>query len=113
MPITIQGSVLGIVPLSKPSIRLGRPPYPWQLEGILGIDRVVPYYEKGELEGVFAATFTLDAIGEFLESLKIDKLGQAFIIERSGRVIGTSTREPLAISKGEKKSRNFSLWIGK
>ncbi|MEM9537995.1 MAG: response regulator [Cyanobacteria bacterium P01_E01_bin.42] len=79
-------------------------PYAWYLEGILGIDFVMPLYAgetQEELVGVFATTFALDAISDFLASLKIGKSGQAFIFEQSGIAIGTSTGEALVKRDGK------------
>ena len=78
-------------------------PYPWQV-GILGMDLVVPFYEEEtpeELKGVFAVSFTLEAINKFLENLKIGKSGEAFIVEPSGKVIATSFGKNLIISDGQ------------
>ncbi|MGK7929549.1 MAG: ATP-binding protein [Spirulina sp.] len=79
-------------------------PYAWYGDDILSTDLVMPFYggETGEeLEGVFSASFTLDAIGEFLAGLKIGKSGQAFIFERSGIAIATSTGDTLVIRDGD------------
>lgn len=79
-------------------------PYSWYLEDILGIDFVMPLYQgetQEELVGVFSTTFALDAISEFLASLKIGKSGQAFIFERSGIAIATSTEETLVKPEGK------------
>ena len=81
-------------------------PYAWYLEGILAIDLVVPFYEEKtseELKGVFAVSFTLEGISEFLGNLKIGKSGQAFIFERSSQLIGTSFEETLVIDNGKER----------
>ncbi len=51
------------------------------------------YGPSGSLEGVLLITMSLSQIGDFLQSLAIGKTGQAFIIERSGNLIATSTTE--------------------
>jgi signal transduction histidine kinase/FixJ family two-component response regulator len=51
------------------------------------------YDSSGTLEGVLLITMRLSQIGDFLRSLEIGKTGQAFIIERSGNLIATSTTE--------------------
>ncbi|WP_373535018.1 ATP-binding protein [Microcoleus sp.] len=54
----------------------------------------MPFYDKqGKLQGVVLTNINLSTIGKFLESLKIGKTGQVFIIERSGMLVATSTGE--------------------
>ncbi|OCR02521.1 histidine kinase [Oscillatoriales cyanobacterium USR001] len=61
---------------------------------VLGITPAVPIYnETGKLQGVLAIDLTLEQISNFLRSLKIGKSGQAFIIERNGEMVASSTRE--------------------
>lgn len=51
------------------------------------------YAEDGELLGVLLASVSLGRIGQFLERLEIGNTGQAFIVERSGLLVATSTAE--------------------
>jgi PAS domain S-box-containing protein len=52
----------------------------------------MPLYSKqGKLQGVFQTSINLSQIGSFLQSLKVGKTGQVFIIERSGLLVATST----------------------
>jgi len=44
-------------------------------------------------QGVIASSVDLSQLGKFLESLKIGRTGQAFIIEQNGLLIATSTGE--------------------
>lgn len=53
------------------------------------------YSDRGELLGVFSTTIPLKQIDQFLNSIKIGKSGQAFILDDAGRVIATSTGEDL------------------
>jgi len=71
------------------------PVYMW-LEGVVSVDAVAPVYSKtGELLGVLDTALTLNGIGEFLQNLKVSEHGQAFIIEKSGLIIASSTiKEP-------------------
>ncbi len=63
--------------------------------GSLGITANQPIYNKaGQLQGVLAADFMLIKISEFLQSLKIGRAGQTFIMERSGLMVASSTTEP-------------------
>ncbi|MBE9029947.1 response regulator [filamentous cyanobacterium LEGE 11480] len=58
----------------------------------LGASRPL-YDQAGKLQGVLLTNFSLAQIGDFLAQLKIGKTGQAFIIERSGMLVATSTGE--------------------
>ncbi|HAX75677.1 MAG TPA: hypothetical protein DCY88_07555 [Cyanobacteria bacterium UBA11372] len=61
----------------------------------LGISASYPLYDRaGKLQGVFSSDLSLVAISNFLQSLKIGDRGQAFIIERSGLIVASSTTEP-------------------
>ncbi|MEA5619367.1 ATP-binding protein [Cronbergia sp. UHCC 0137] len=53
-----------------------------------------PFYDRNNtFQGVLGSSVSLSELGSFLKSLKIGKTGQAFIIERNGLLIGTSTGE--------------------
>lgn len=53
-----------------------------------------PFYDtQGNLLGVVSSDLGLGQISQFLSSLKIGKTGQAFIIERDGLLVATSTHE--------------------
>ena len=61
---------------------------------ILVLVRSLPFYDsQGNVMGVVGATVFLDQMGEFLRQLEIGKTGQAFIIDRGGYLIATSTDE--------------------
>lgn len=78
------------------------PIYMW-LEGVVSQDAVVPVYsDNNELLGVLDTSLTLTGIGDFLQNLQISKHGQAFIIERSGLLVASSTiHEPYTRVNGE------------
>lgn len=64
------------------------------LEPTLIISAIKPVYDsKKQLEGVLVTALRLDAIGQFLNSLKIGKSGQTFIIDKNGTLLATSTSE--------------------
>ncbi|MEZ2303993.1 MAG: ATP-binding protein [Microcoleus sp.] len=63
------------------------------LEPTLIISALQPVYENDQLEGVLITALRLDHIGQFLNSLKVGKSGQAFIMERNGTLLATSTSE--------------------
>lgn len=61
---------------------------------ILGISPAIPIYEsEGKLQGVMAIDLTLSRLGEFLQSLEMGTSGEAFIIERSGKIVASSIGE--------------------
>ena len=58
----------------------------------LGISAVLPVYdEQGGLLGVVGSDITLHGLGEFLRNLEVGKTGQAFIMERNGLLVASST----------------------
>ena len=66
---------------------------------VLGITPAVPLYDRHthQLQGVMAIDITLDEISKFLNSLKISDSGRAFIIDKSGKMVATSTNNSLII----------------
>lgn len=73
------------------------------LEPTLILSALQPAYNNDRLEGVLIAALRLDHIGSFLNSLKIGKSGQAFIIERNGTLLATSTSEKPFRTRGNNK----------
>ncbi len=74
------------------------------LEPTLILSALQPVYENNQLQGVLISALRLDHIGRFLNSLKIGKSGQAFIIEKNGTLLATSTAElPFRIKDNNKK----------
>ncbi|MEO0456341.1 MAG: ATP-binding protein [Cyanobacteria bacterium P01_A01_bin.114] len=61
---------------------------------VLEINAVIPIYdETNTLQGILGSELNLSQITDFLQSLQISPSGQAFIMEHSGEVVGTSTKE--------------------
>ncbi|MEG3896632.1 MULTISPECIES: PAS domain S-box protein [unclassified Microcoleus] len=71
----------------------------------LAITAAMPVYgEDGKLIGILGSDLKLSKINQFLESLKIGKSGQTFIVERSGQLVANSTPEPpFIVSNGVPK----------
>nr|MBN1229877.1 GAF domain-containing protein [Anaerolineae bacterium] len=68
----------------------------------LGITASQPVYDpSGELWGVLAVDLTLSQISDFLKELDIGKTGEAFIIERSGLIVASSTDEKPYITNAD------------
>ena len=60
------------------------------------------YNAQGDVLGVCATDVVLlEDLRKFLASLSIGKAGQAFIIDRSGFMLSSSTKEPLTVGQGE------------
>jgi len=70
----------------------------------LAITAAAPVYDdRNKLIGVVGCDLLLSQINQFLDSLKIGKSGQTFIVERSGELVANSTPEPpFIISNGGK-----------
>jgi two-component system, sensor histidine kinase ChiS len=76
------------------------------LEPTLLLSALQPVYNnQKQLDGVLITALRLDSIGEFLNSLKIGKSGQTFIIERKGTLLATSTPEKPFRNKNGKKQQ--------
>ncbi|MCU0526907.1 MAG: ATP-binding protein [Elainella sp. Prado103] len=60
---------------------------------IAAVSAVTPIYQNNELKGVLTSEVLLSDINLFLYSLNFSRSGQAFIIERSGNLVATSTKE--------------------
>ncbi|MEC4985711.1 MAG: ATP-binding protein, partial [Oscillatoria sp. PMC 1076.18] len=71
----------------------------------LAISANQPFYnQNGELEGILGTDLVLAQFTEFLQSLEIGETGETFIIERTGEIVATSTRElPYLVSEDGKK----------
>lgn len=60
----------------------------------LQLQAVAPIYKAGKLQGIFNSNNLLVEISTFLNKLAISPSGQVFIVDRSGKLIATSTLEP-------------------
>ena len=71
----------------------------------LAITAATPVYdERNKLIGVVGCDLLLSQINQFLDSLKIGKSGETFIVERSGQLVANSTPEPpFIVSNGVAK----------
>ncbi|MEM9218976.1 MAG: ATP-binding protein [Cyanobacteria bacterium P01_F01_bin.150] len=64
-------------------------------ERFLGIAASHPVYDSdGNFQGVFAADLELGQLNTSLKALSIGKSGEAFIVERDGTIVASSTNEP-------------------
>ena len=61
---------------------------------LLQVVNFLPFYDKGgSFQGVLASSLYLTKFDSFLNSLKIGRTGQAFVIDRKGFLISSSTGE--------------------
>ena len=71
----------------------------------------IPIYSK--IDGSFIGSCGIDfflpqELSKFLQTLKIGKNGTAFIVERSGQLVATSTKESMTQGSGEQTKRLFA-----
>ena len=79
--------------------------------GFPTITASLPVYDRQDntLVGVCATDFFLPReVNQFLKNLQIGKTGTAFIMERSGQLVATSTEEPMIQGTGEESDRLFA-----
>ncbi|MEG4986328.1 response regulator [Microcoleus sp. BR0-C5] len=95
-------------PAYQKAVKVGKPT--WSsvfvslLEPTLLISAIQAVYsDKNQLEGVLFTALRLDHLGRFLNSLKVGKSGQTFIIDRQGTLLATSTTEKQFRTKGNER----------
>ncbi len=82
------------------------PIYQYYAYDSLGIGIASPIYSNtGELLGVLTADLGLVKVSEFLRSLNISRSGQAFIIERNGMLVASSSQEMPFTLEGNQPKR--------
>lgn len=71
--------------------------YPYFSSSGLAISATQPFYDTttNQLLGVTNATLSLAEVSDFLRRLEISRSGQTFIMERSGKLVASSTGEQL------------------
>jgi signal transduction histidine kinase/CheY-like chemotaxis protein len=77
--------------------------YTWENKpNVLSISASYPIYDaKSNLVGVIGTDYVLTQLSNYLKSLKISESGTAFIIERSGLLVASSSSLPLLIVNGK------------
>ncbi|MEG3849588.1 ATP-binding protein [Microcoleus sp. herbarium19] len=74
----------------------------------ISIDAGLPVYKSGQLVGVLGVALVLSDISKFLRQAKIGRLGETFIIERSGFIVASSTTEkPFVVAADGKSSKRL------
>jgi PAS domain S-box-containing protein len=86
---------LGAVQSGKP-VRI--PVFPLADGSDFSLNASYPVYDQtGTLQGVFSAASNLSDLKQFLTQLKVGRSGRAFMVERNGLLIGTSSTEQLQV----------------
>ncbi len=74
--------------------------------GDAGIDAVSPvFFPDGRLRGVLDTTLTLSGIGRFLKSIRVTPHSEAFITDRKGMIVASSTIANPYTTKGDHLER--------
>ena len=74
----------------------------------VGTTAVQPVYDnKGNFLGVLGTDIVLSQLSDFLAGLKIGKSGIVYIIEDSGLLVASSTKDPLAIVNESREARRI------
>jgi C4-dicarboxylate-specific signal transduction histidine kinase len=98
----------------RDALKAGKPawsaPYLSFLEPTLLISAMEPLYDRQrQAQGVLFTALRLDHIGRFLNNIQIGKTGQAFIVERNGLLLATSTGElPFREQQGKRALINVT-----
>ena len=79
--------------------------YTYSDGGDIAIAATVPVYENNELQGVLATDLSLKQINNFLLTIKVGKSGKTFIVERNGKIVGSSTHEKKFFKSGKEFKR--------
>ncbi|MGB3532456.1 MAG: diguanylate cyclase [Microcoleaceae cyanobacterium] len=78
--------------------------YPSTERSVVRMKIVSPVYRNGELIGVFGSGTILFQLSLFLSNLPFSPNGHIFIMERSGELVATSTREQLFTRNTDNKA---------
>ena len=84
--------------------------FPYHAYPVLAISASRPLYDaEGAVVGVLGNNFFLTHISHFLREIDISEHGQAFIVERSGLLVASSTEaEPFTVVEG-RPQRSYSV----
>jgi HAMP domain-containing protein len=84
--------------------------YPYASTAELGITAIAPLYDATRsLYAVFAIDVSLSDIQAFLQELDISPSGEAFVMDRAGQIIATSTDQVTAVETGNELERVLAL----
>ncbi|BAY60015.1 integral membrane sensor signal transduction histidine kinase [Calothrix brevissima NIES-22] len=72
----------------------------------IAVSAAAPIYDaKRKLLGVTSIDLTLTSISDFLRQIQVSPSGQVFIIERNGKLVGSSGNYPILYNKQEQVDR--------
>ncbi|WP_306299027.1 ATP-binding protein [Nostoc sp. T09] len=80
------------------------------IEYYVAVSAATPFYDKNrKLLGVTNIDLTLTTISDFLRHLKVSPSGQVFIIERDGKLVGSSGNYPILHKMNDQLERYSAL----
>jgi HAMP domain-containing protein len=80
--------------------------YVYAGQPVLGVTAAQPAYDQdGQLRGVFGVDVSLEALNQFLQMLEISPQGIAYVVERSGELVASSTEGELLNQIGSQSQR--------
>jgi len=92
------------VQASKSDRPIWTDPYISYLEPTLILSQMYPIRnQSGKIDGILSTSLRLDYLGNYLKKLKTSQTGQVFIMERSGKLLATSTGELPFLVDSEKR----------
>jgi serine phosphatase RsbU (regulator of sigma subunit) len=101
-----EGWYISAVKAGKPT---WTPIYQWQNREILSISHSYPLYDdRHQLIGVIGVDYILSQIGQFLRTLKVGQSGKTIIVERSGRIVASSSDAIPFITVGTQVKRLYA-----
>jgi len=72
----------------------------------LAITATQPLYnDRGQLRAVLGSDLFFERLNRYLQQIEIGKTGVAFVLERDGQLVSTSTGEPLLVQRRERPHR--------
>lgn len=97
-----EGWYISAVKAGKPT---WTPIYQWQNRKVLSVSHSYPLYDpQRQLVGVIGVDYILSQVGQFLQSLRVGRSGKTMIVERSGKIVASSTdAQPFIVTGSEVK----------
>jgi PAS domain S-box-containing protein len=84
--------------------------YLWQDKPTLSISSSYPVFDQttSQLQGVLGVDLLLSQVDDFLQGLRVSRTGEVFIVERSGLLVGSSSKKAGGFESGRFNARNSS-----
>ncbi|MBD2196540.1 sensor histidine kinase [Calothrix anomala FACHB-343] len=88
------------------TLKLPDNPLDGGIEYYIAVSAAAPFYDANrKLLGVMSIDLTLTSISDFLRQIQVSPSGQVFIIERNGKLVGSSGQRPILYRKQEQIDR--------